>query len=564
MFETSDRFFNTPINTILGKEIPSKKEIIMNDSTCPKKSNSWIRFLDSVLGEESSPIMLSKSNPNNCTAREFPSDSGGFNRIHDHLFNYTQNLPAWSSNIPMNHVLEYATPNGFLSSSPGCSIYCGQHHLNYMLQTGNLAARGQPYQAFSPEIPILAEKNESYLNEVSLTRRFIPECSSAVSRNKKRPGALQYSESYFNIQSPPMSTQSMEFHNQSQQLNYRTLLDKDIDYDWNLIIARITDNNEQQASIFLQQKLKQSNPEIRKKIYEAIFKKSFLLSINKFGNFLVQRALEYGTVEQNSEITSKIIGNVIQLSTDPYGCHVIQKALDYTNEFIKDKIVEEISLDIGNTFSHRHACHVWQKIIEISWDRNSSNMIDVVLLFNKEFKGKWGEVCTTPSGSLVVQSILETFGDSQKKSECVDEIIQNLNAICCNQWGNWVIKHLLEFCDEGHKATVINKIIGNAINFSFDQYGATVIETMFKVSDESVIQRYLDAVCIKVEGKARVALVDISSNIYGSFIIQFILKKGLPGHKQEIIQYLKRHMVFLRSSKWGSQCVWLINQTENS
>ena len=41
-----------------------------------------------------------------------------------------------------------------------------------------------------------------------------------------------------------------------EPMNYRRLLDKSVSCDWKYIVDKIVCNNDQQASIFLQQKLK--------------------------------------------------------------------------------------------------------------------------------------------------------------------------------------------------------------------------------------------------------------------------------------------------------------------
>ena len=94
-------------------------------------------------------------------------------------------------------------------------------------------------------------------------------------------------------------------------------------------------NNDQQASIFLQQKLKVGTPEQKYEIVEAIVAQAYPLMVNRFGNFLVQRCFEHGTPEQVIKIAEAIRGNTLNLSMDPFGCHVVQKAFDSVPENYK-------------------------------------------------------------------------------------------------------------------------------------------------------------------------------------------------------------------------------------
>ncbi len=47
-----------------------------------------------------------------------------------------------------------------------------------------------------------------------------------------------------------------------------------------------------------------------------------------FGNYVIQKILEYGTKEQKKHISTILLGRVKELSLDMYGCRVIQKAIE--------------------------------------------------------------------------------------------------------------------------------------------------------------------------------------------------------------------------------------------
>src|SRR5271168_1312110 len=102
-----------------------------------------------------------------------------------------------------------------------------------------------------------------------------------------------------------------------EPMNYRRLLDKSVSFDWKYIVDKIVCSNDQQASIFLQQKLKASAAEQKFEIVEAIVDQAYPLMINRFGNFLVQRCLEHGTPAQVVAIANAIHGNDLSLTLDP-------------------------------------------------------------------------------------------------------------------------------------------------------------------------------------------------------------------------------------------------------
>jgi hypothetical protein len=197
----------------------------------------------------------------------------------------------------------------------------------------------------------------------------------------------------------------------TEPLNYRRLLDRNVTCDWKYIVDKIVCNNDQQASIFLQQKLKVGTPEQKYDIVEAIVAQAYPLMINRFGNFLVQRCFEHGTPEQVVKIAMAIRGNTLNLSMDPFGCHVVQKAFDSVPEEYKAVMVHELLRRIPETVIHRYACHVWQKLFELRWTESPPQIMKFV---NEALRGMWHEVALGETGSLVVQNIFENCLEEDK------------------------------------------------------------------------------------------------------------------------------------------------------
>lgn len=199
-----------------------------------------------------------------------------------------------------------------------------------------------------------------------------------------------------------------------EPLNYRRLLDRSVTCNWKYIVDKIVCNNDQQASIFLQQKLKVGTVEQKYEIIEAIVAQAYPLMVNRFGNFLVQRCFEHGTPEQVIAIANAIRGNTLSLSMDAFGCHVVQKAFDAVPEDYKAIMVHELLRRIPETVIHRYACHVWQKLFELRWSDSPPQIMKYV---NEALCGMWHDVALGETGSLVVQNIFENCLEEDKVSK---------------------------------------------------------------------------------------------------------------------------------------------------
>ena len=207
------------------------------------------------------------------------------------------------------------------------------------------------------------------------------------------------------ISEPPAIIHHME------PINYRKLLDRNMSCNWRYIVDKIVGNNDQQASIFLQQKLKTGTSDHKFEIVEAIIGQAYALMVNRFGNFLVQRCFEHGTTSQIIAIANAIRGNTLNLSMDAFGCHVVQKAFDSVPEEYKAIMVHELLRRIPETVIHRYACHVWQKLFELRWSDSPPQIMKYV---NESLRGMWHEVALGETGSLVVQNIFENCLEEDK------------------------------------------------------------------------------------------------------------------------------------------------------
>ena len=228
--------------------------------------------------------------------------------------------------------------------------------------------------------------------------------NAAVSSNP------QLTQAQLTLLQPPQSP-GQTYVSPMEPLNYRRLLDRSVTCNWKYIVDKIVCNNDQQASIFLQQKLKVGTVEQKFEIVEAIVAQAYPLMVNRFGNFLVQRCFEHGTPEQVIAIANAIRGNTLSLSMDAFGCHVVQKAFDAVPEDYKAIMVHELLRRIPETVIHRYACHVWQKLFELRWSDSPPQIMKYV---NEALRGMWHEVALGETGSLVVQNIFENCLEEDK------------------------------------------------------------------------------------------------------------------------------------------------------
>lgn len=267
---------------------------------------------------------------------------------------------------------------------------------------------------------------------------------------------------------------------------------------------KIVSNNDQQASIFLQQKLKIGTSEQKHEIVDAIIAQAYPLMVNRFGNFLVQRCFEHGSSDQVIAIANAIRGNTLTLSMDPFGCHVVQKAFDAVPEDYKAIMVHELLRRIPETVIHRYACHVWQKLFELRWSDAPPQIMKHV---NEALNGMWHEVALGETGSLVVQNIFENCLEEDKRP-CIAEVLNSIDVIAHGQFGNWCIQHICEHGAPADRNKAIDHVLRYATEYSTDQFASKVVEKCLKIGGADFLGRYLERVCEGRPDRPRIPLID--------------------------------------------------------
>ncbi|PQE04118.1 pumilio-family RNA binding repeat protein [Rutstroemia sp. NJR-2017a BVV2] len=363
------------------------------------------------------------------------------------------------------------------------------------------------------------------------------------------PHAPEFTSSTGGWKNETIPSEGQTYLPTTEPLNYRRLLDRTVNCNWKYIVDKIVCNNDQQASIFLQQKLKVGTTEQKYDIVEAIVAQAYPLMVNRFGNFLVQRCFEHGTPEQVIKIAEAIRGNTLNLSMDAFGCHVVQKAFDSVPEDYKAIMVHELLRRIPETVIHRYACHVWQKLFELRWTESPPQIMKYV---NEALRGMWHEVALGETGSLVVQNIFENCLEEDKRP-CIEEVLASIDIVAHGQFGNWCIQHICEHGAPADRSRAIDHVIRYASEYSMDQFASKVVEKCLKIGGVDFLGRYLDRVCEGRLDRPRIPLIDIASDQYGNYLIQYILQHSNPQHREIVASHIRKHMVSLRGSKFGSR-----------
>ena len=248
---------------------------------------------------------------------------------------------------------------------------------------------------------------------------------------------------------------------------------------------------DQNGSRFIQQRLELSDPVEQQIVMKEVLPAIRRLRNDVFGNYVVQKLLDFGTPDMKREIRQTLEGEMLQLSLQMYGCRVVQKALEALDEEDLPRILMEFHHNVLSCIHDQNGNHVIQKCVEVlntrakkaeiagDPDRAAFLREQVDFIINDVLVNTVTLSCH-PYGCRVLQRILEHC-DEPKKIIVLDEIKKCHQKLLDDQYGNYVIQHVLQFGRPTDRDSILDIIVRNGLlGLSRQKFASNVVEKLLK------------------------------------------------------------------------------------
>lgn len=153
---------------------------------------------------------------------------------------------------------------------------------------------------------------------------------------------------------------------------------------------------------------------------------------------------------------SQIKWNVWKLSRSPDGTRCVQEAFESATLSTDEKL--ELALEFqGHVFEAsrcRHANHALQKCISMLPAENIQFIVDEIALR----KGGAVQIAKNQCGCRIIQRLLEHCSPEQMR-EIIEELVSHTETLSTNQFGNFVVSHIFQFCDVNIAQRVVEKLL---------------------------------------------------------------------------------------------------------
>ncbi|XP_023337579.1 pumilio homolog 2 [Eurytemora carolleeae] len=157
------------------------------------------------------------------------------------------------------------------------------------------------------------------------------------------------------------------------------------------------------------------------------------LMLDVFGNYVVQKLLEFGADEIKQEIQAKRLDDkLVECMKEQHGNHVIQKCVEKVEESVLENIITKST----------------GKIIDISCD---------------------------PYGCRVIQRFLEN-ANLQQRRLILNEVNPAIYSLIQDQYGNYIVQHILDHGSKEETEKIAQSICGHVVELSQHKYASNVLE----------------------------------------------------------------------------------------
>ncbi|XP_010616325.1 pumilio homolog 2 isoform X5 [Fukomys damarensis] len=303
-------------------------------------------------------------------------------------------------------------------------------------------------------------------------------------------------------------------------------------------------SQDQHGSRFIQQKLERATPAERQMVFNEILQAAYQLMTDVFGNYVIQKFFEFGSLDQKLALATRIRGHVLPLALQMYGCRVIQKALESisSDQQVISEMVKELDGHVLKCVKDQNGNHVVQKCIECVQPQSLQFIIDA-------FKGQVFVLSTHPYGCRVIQRILEHC-TAEQTLPILEELHQHTEQLVQDQYGNYVIQHVLEHGRPEDKSKIVSEIRGKVLALSQHKFASNVVEKCVTHASRAERALLIDEVCCQNDGPHS-ALYTMMKDQYANYVVQKVIDMAEPAQRKIVMHKIRPHITTLRKYTYG-------------
>ncbi|CAL9217521.1 unnamed protein product, partial [Arabidopsis halleri] len=248
-----------------------------------------------------------------------------------------------------------------------------------------------------------------------------------------------------------------------------------------------------------------------------------LMAKDQIGCRVLQKLVKEGTVLDAKVIFHEIIDHVVELSMDPFGNYIVQKLLEVSDEEQRTLIVSVLTSkprELIQICLNTYGTRVVQKMIETVKTKQQ------IALVKYGLKPGFLALVKDLNGNHVIQSCLQTLGPNDNKF-VFEAATKYCAEIAIHRHGCCVLQCCLSNSVGLQRERLVAEISRNSLHLSQDPFGNYVVQYL--------IEQQVSAVKLLV--RFRMHYAELATQKFSSHVIEKCLRK-YPESRAEIVREL--------------------------
>ena len=272
------------------------------------------------------------------------------------------------------------------------------------------------------------------------------------------------------------------------------------------------------------------------------------ISNNKYGNFYIKKLIKHLNKESLTRLIESINPLIIRLGTNQYGSKIIDQLIKSikNDEILVSSFIQKILPNLTLLINDINGTHIIYKIILLK--SKSKILVEEQILNNIEniYISREGTNLLKKFFDIINKDCINT-NDYNKMKLFINAINNNLPLIITDQFGNYIIRHIIQNSNSIINEILFKTIINNLIYYSNQKYSSNVVENCL----DNAIFREL----VMQEFSKQYVFNCVFLNEYGNYVIQKILSLVEEDKKNIFFNYIIQANKQLKTLQFGPKLI---------
>ena len=270
------------------------------------------------------------------------------------------------------------------------------------------------------------------------------------------------------------------------------------------------------------------------------------LSNNKYGNFYIKKIIKHLSKELLGKLIEFLFPMIARIGTNQYGSKILEQLIKSIkdDDILLFSFVQEIIPVIILLINDLNGTHIIYKLLLLK--------SKYIRLIEEHICNNIKSIYITREGSNLLKKYFDIINKESNNMKNYDKLIyfinainNNLSLIITDQFGNYIIRHIILNLNHSINNVIIQNIIKNIVYYSNQKYSSNVVENCM---DNNYIKEF-----ILNELTKQYIFNNIFLNEYGNYVIQKALSLADEEKKDILFKYIIQVTRQLQALPFGSK-----------